>query len=97
MKIEVISKKDKTQNDNSIERSFDKVLRYGFSEKSNMSTVAKIALNASVSKKYGTKNINNSISNSDIVDFREINQKIINNLEKSNSLINLQKGARVVG
>lgn len=117
MKIEVVSDKAKAYNENPIERSFAKVLRYGFAEKSNMSNVAKVALNASVSKRYKAKNIdnelrlittskvgnktsitvNNSMNNSDVVDFREINQRIITKLGQSNSLRNLPKGVRIVG
>lgn len=117
MKIKIISREVKAQNENPIERSFAKILTYGFAEKSNMSVVAKVALNASVSKRYKAKNIdnelrliatskignrtsitfNNSTNNSDVVDFREINQKIINKLGQSNFLINLPKGVRVVG
>lgn len=82
-----------------------------------MSNVAKVALNASVSKRYKAKNVdnelrlintskignktsmtaNNSINNSDVVDFREINQRIITKLGQSNFLRNLPKGVRVVG
>ena len=112
MKIEIISEQDKAQNENPIERSFAKVLTYGFSEKSNISVIAKAALNTSVSKCYRLKNNQSSIaskvrtkgtlvtyssSNSDVVDFKEINQKIINKLGQSNSLKNLPKGVRVVG
>lgn len=117
MKIKIISREVKAQNENPIERSFAKILTCGFAEKSNMSVVAKVALNASVSKRYKAKNIdnelrliatskignrtsinfNNSTNNSDVVDFREINQKIITKLGQSNSLRNLPKGVRVVG
>lgn len=108
MKIEIISEQDKAQNENPIERSFAKVLRCGFAEKSNISVIAKAALNTSVSKCYRLKNNQSLISskvrtkgtlvsNSDVVDFKEINQKIISKLGQSNSLKNLPKGVRVVG
>jgi hypothetical protein len=48
MKIKIISKENNIQNKNPIERSFAKVLTYGFTEKSNMSEVAKNVLNASL-------------------------------------------------
>lgn len=102
---ESIIKENNIKKDNPIERSFAKVLTYGFTEKSNMSEAAKIALNASVSKGYRLKNMkeNKSISitssknDSDVVDFREVNQKIIRKLGQSNFLKNLPKGVRVVG
>ena len=113
MKVEIISEQNKAPNENPIERSFAKVLTYGFSEKSNISVIAKAALNTSVSKGYslrsnqsvfaskirtrGTLVNYTSSSSSDVVDFKEINQKIINKLGQSNSLKNLPKGVRVVG
>lgn len=112
MKIEIISEQDKAQKENPIERSFAKVLSYGFAEKSNMSAIAKAALNTSVSKCYRLKNNQSVVAskvrmrellvtygsiNSDVVDFKEINQKIISKLGQSSSLKNLPKGVRVVG
>lgn len=82
-------------------------------KKSNMSAIAKAALNTSVSKGFRLKSnqssliaskvrtkgtlISYSSTSSDVVDFKEINQKIINKLGQSNSLNNLPKGVRVVG
>ena len=112
VKVEIISEQNKAPNENPIERSFAKVLTYGFSEKSNISVIAKAALNTSVSKSYSLRSnqsvfaskirtrgtlVNYTSSSSDVVDFKEINQKIINKLGQSNSLKNLPKGVRVVG
>ena len=112
VKVEIISEQNKAPNENPIERSFAKVLTYGFSEKSNISVIAKAALNTSVSKGYSLRSnqsvfaskirtrgtlVNYTSSSSDVVDFKEINQKIINKLGQSNSLKNLPKGVRVVG
>ena len=112
MKVEIISEQNKAPNENPIGRSFAKVLTYGFSEKSNISVIAKAALNTSVSKGYSLRSnqsvfaskirtrgtlVNYTSSSSDVVDFKEINQKIINKLGQSNSLKNLPKGVRVVG
>ncbi len=93
MKINIILKKDNSEEKNTIEKKFNKILNRGFSEKSSISLVAKAALNSSVDKGYSVKI---SKADSTVVDFRKINEKILSKKKKKKSLENLPKGVRVI-